>query len=40
VVAHTALIYGITAHGRITVIYPSNFTPREIVHDAGILAVS
>jgi protein SCO1/2 len=40
VVAHSALIYGITAHGRITVIYPSNFTPREIVHDAGILAVS
>jgi protein SCO1/2 len=40
VVAHTALIYGITAHGRITVIFPSNFAPGEIVHDARILAVS
>ncbi len=39
-VAHSALVYGITAHGRITVIYPSNFTPGEIVHDARILAVS
>jgi protein SCO1/2 len=39
-VAHSALVYGITAHGKITVIYPSNFTPGEIVHDARILAVS
>ena len=40
VVAHSALIYGITAHCKITVIYPSNFTPGEIVHDARVLAVS
>jgi protein SCO1 len=39
-VAHSALIYGITAHGRIAVVYPANFTPREIVHDAPVLARS
>jgi protein SCO1/2 len=39
-VAHSALIYGITAHGKITVVYPSNFAPSEIVHDARILAAS
>jgi len=38
VVEHTALIYGITGHGRIVVVYPANFTPRQIVHDAGLLA--
>jgi cytochrome oxidase Cu insertion factor (SCO1/SenC/PrrC family) len=37
-VAHTALVYGITARGKIAVIYPSNFTPAEIVHDARVLA--
>ena len=37
-VEHTALIYGISAHGRITVVYPANFTPAEIVHDARLLA--
>ncbi len=39
-VAHSALLYGITAHGKIAVIYPSNFTPGEIVHDLPILAAS
>jgi protein SCO1/2 len=38
VVDHTALIYGINAHGRIATIYPSNFAPAEIVHDVPILA--
>ena len=37
-VEHTALIYGITARGRIAVVYPSNFSPDEIVHDARVLA--
>jgi protein SCO1 len=37
-VAHDALIYGITAHGKVAVVYPANFTPSEIVHDAGLLA--
>ncbi|MGD1051341.1 MAG: SCO family protein [Solirubrobacteraceae bacterium] len=37
-IAHTALVYGITGRGRIAVIYASNFTPGEIVHDARVLA--
>lgn len=32
-VAHSALIYGIGASGRLTTIYPSNFKPSQIVHD-------
>ena len=32
-VAHSALIYGIGASGRLTTIYPSNFKPAQIVHD-------
>ncbi|MGA3362061.1 MAG: SCO family protein, partial [Solirubrobacteraceae bacterium] len=39
-VAHTALVYGITARGKITVIYPSNFSPGEIVHDVRILSAT
>jgi protein SCO1/2 len=40
VVAHSALIYGINAKGKVAVIYPANFTPHEIVHDAPLLARS
>lgn len=32
-VAHSALIYGISASGKLTTIYPSNFKPSQIVHD-------
>ncbi len=32
-VAHSALIYGIAASGRLTTIYPANFRPDQIVHD-------
>ncbi len=32
-VAHSALIYGIAASGRLTTIYPANFKPSQIVHD-------
>jgi protein SCO1 len=32
-VAHTALIYGISASGKLTTIYPENFHPQQIVHD-------
>jgi protein SCO1 len=32
-VAHTALIYGISASGKLTTIYPENFRPQQIVHD-------
>ncbi len=39
-VAHTALIYGITAHGKIATVYPSNFAPSEIVHDVPRLAAA
>jgi protein SCO1 len=40
-VAHSALIYGISAHGKVTVVYDGeNFSPSEIVHDAPLLARS
>ena len=39
-VAHSALIYGITAAGRIATIYPSNFAPSQIVHDVPRLAAA
>jgi protein SCO1/2 len=32
-VAHSALVYGIGASGRLTTIYPENFQPAQIVHD-------
>jgi len=32
-VAHSALIYGVSASGRLTTIYPSNFKPEQIVAD-------
>jgi protein SCO1/2 len=32
-VAHSALIYGIGASGRLTTIYPDNFQPKQIIHD-------
>lgn len=39
-VAHDALVYGITASGKLTTIYPSSFEPSEIAHDAPRLAAS
>jgi hypothetical protein len=35
---HSAVVYGITASGRMAVIYPSDFTPAQIIHDAPLLA--
>jgi protein SCO1 len=32
-VAHSALVYGISASGRLTTIYPANFKPKQIVSD-------
>jgi protein SCO1/2 len=32
-VAHSALIYGISASGKLTTIYPENFQPEQIIHD-------
>ena len=37
-VAHSALVYGITAGGVLKTIYPSTFEPSEIVHDVPKLA--
>ncbi|HUA11505.1 MAG TPA: SCO family protein [Solirubrobacteraceae bacterium] len=37
-VAHTALVYGISATGKITTIYSATFQPYELVHDASLLA--
>jgi protein SCO1/2 len=37
-VEHSALIYGIGASGKVTTLYPANFTPAQIVHDVPILA--
>lgn len=31
--AHSALIYGISASGKLTTIYPENFQPGQIIHD-------
>ncbi len=37
-VAHSALVYGVSASGRLTTIYPSTFEPSQIVHDVPKLA--
>jgi protein SCO1/2 len=39
-VGHSAIVYGVTASGRIAVVYPSNFTPAQITHDVPVLASS
>lgn len=33
-VAHSALVYGISAAGKLTTVYPATFEPSEIAHDA------
>jgi protein SCO1 len=35
---HSAVVSGITASGRMAVVYPSDFTPAQITHDAPLLA--
>jgi protein SCO1/2 len=37
-VEHSALIYGISASGNVTTLYPAQFEPAQIVHDVPILA--
>ncbi len=37
-VAHSALVYGVSADGRLTTIYPATFEPGEIAHDVLRLA--
>jgi protein SCO1/2 len=35
---HSSIIYGITAGGRMAVVYPSNVKPAQIAHDVPLLA--
>ncbi len=37
-VAHSALVYGISASGRLTTLYPDSFEPSQIAHDVPKLA--
>lgn len=37
-VSHDALVYGVSGKGLLTTVYPSNFEPAEIAHDAPKLA--
>jgi protein SCO1/2 len=37
-VAHDALVYGVSASGKLTTIYPATFQPAEIAHDVPRLA--
>jgi protein SCO1/2 len=37
-VEHSAPIYGVSGSGDITTLYPSNFKPDQLVHDAPLLA--
>jgi protein SCO1/2 len=37
-VEHSALVYGISASGKVTTLYPSNFKPAAIAHDVPKLA--
>jgi hypothetical protein len=32
------VVYGVTASGRMAVVYPSNVAPAQIVHDVPLLA--
>ena len=38
VVGHSSIIYGITARGRMAVVYPDTVTPGQIIHDVPLLA--
>jgi protein SCO1/2 len=35
--AHSALVYGITPQGKVAVVYSSDFTPAQIVHDVPLI---
>jgi protein SCO1/2 len=37
-IAHSALVYGVGASGRLTTLYPASFAPSQIVHDVPKLA--
>lgn len=40
IAGHTAVVYGVSASGRMAVVYPSNFSPAQIIHDVPVLARS
>jgi protein SCO1 len=40
IAGHSAVVYGIAASGRMEVVYPSDFSPAQIVHDVPLLAAS
>ena len=40
IAGHSAVVYGISASGRMEVVYPSDFSPAQIVHDVPMLADS
>jgi protein SCO1/2 len=37
-VEHSAMVYGVSGSGKITTLYPANFKPGQLVHDAPLLA--
>ncbi len=37
-IAHSALVYGVSASGKLVTIYPANFKPSQIIHDLPKLA--
>ena len=37
---HSALVYGVSASGKLTTIYPANLNPSELVHDVPLLLAS
>jgi protein SCO1 len=37
-VEHTAVVYGISASGKVMTVYPSDFKPSTLAHDVPILA--
>jgi protein SCO1/2 len=37
-IEHSSPIYGISASGKITTLYPANFKPEQIVHDVPLLS--
>ena len=39
-VGHTAIVFGITASGQLKTVYPPQFSPAQIEHDAPLLAAS
>jgi protein SCO1/2 len=39
-VNHSGLVYGVSASGKVTTLYAANFIPREVAHDAPLLAAS